>query len=419
MIHRTSKVENDVFLLGFEGGNLSVKAQPDAVTRDKLSAVMTSYVLGFRGKAGEKRDLLSENDGRPTSAFKPTAQAPEELDQALKRWIDQGIVKSFRHEGSDEVVLNSFKGADRRFRAAFFMVSSDQRLKEPLLRPGIDGYGRWTFELTSTQGFVQLFGEVPIRNLEQQLTAPGMLLKEIRRAEAADAKQIDSDETPLLGQRTLELPHHPVGGPLTTAGAMVGSTVGFPLGALLTEVKDRNPRFKPYVMTIEGGFLSVTPEAPLSSKQLGTAIQRIDFDERGPLGSDQTLTVTLSTGEKIVFRRTVFNFGYVDQALADLQRQALISGWEYVGARGQGLSANVVLHNLLGKHRKFMSSLNVWPSHDRPEKPYARWYVDGMQRLNFSIVTPEGWRQEFVEVPLKVPPIPRDVQLFAGVSTLD
>jgi hypothetical protein len=79
----------------------------------------------------------------------------------------------------------------------------------------------------------------------------------------------------------------------------------------------------------------------------------------------------------------------------------------------------VVLHNLLGKHRKFMSSLNTWPSDDRPERPHVRWYVDGMQRLNFSLVTPEGWRQEFVEVPLHVPPIPRDVEVLSGISSVD
>ncbi len=105
--------------------------------------------------------------------------------------------------------------------------------------------------------------------------------------------------------------------------------------------------------------------------------------------------------------------------MADLKDQAWISGWEYVGVRGQGLGSNIVLHNFLGKHRKFMSSLNTWPSSDRLTRPHVRWYVDGMQRLNFSVVTPEGWRQEFVEIPVKIPPIPRDVQLFTGVSKLD
>ena len=419
MIHRTSKFDEDIFLLGFEGGNLSIKARPGAVTRDKLSAVMTSYVIGIRGNAGERRDLLSENDGLPTSAFRPAAHAPEELEQALKGWVSNGTIKSFEPQGEDEVVLSGFKGADRRFRAGFFMVSSDQPLKEPLLQVGVDGYGRWTFEFLSTQGFVQLFGEVPMKVPEKPVESPDALLRELRLAEPNDMGHVPSAKTEMLGDRALPTPRRAQGGMLTEAGAMVGSTVGFPLGGLLTEVKDKNPRFKPYVLTIEGGFLAVTPELPLTPQQLRAIVQRVDIDERGPLGSDQTITVSLFGGERVVFRRTVVNFSYLDKALADLQRQALVSGWEYVGARGQGLASNAVLHNLFGKHRKFMSSLNVWPSHDRSEQPYVRWYVDGMQRLNFSMVTPEGWRQEFVEVPLRVTPIPRDVQLFSGVSTLD
>lgn len=420
MIHRTSQLDPEVFLLGFEGGNLSIKAAPGAVSPDKLAAVMTSYVIGLRGNAGERRDLLSENDGLETSVFKPSFHVPEELDLALSRWQAEGLLSSFERQGTDEVVLRGFKGRDRRFRAAFFIISTARRPLEPALELGVDGYGRWVFEMTSTQGFLQLFGEVPLTALTERATSPGAVLSRLTPASPAEAAEIPvvSGITP-LAQPLIAPPRTPRGGMLTRAGAMVGSTVGFPLGALLQRVQDASPRFQPYLLAIEGGFLVVTPVQPLTPGQVNAVIERVDVDERGPLGSDQTITVTLAGGAEVLFRRTALNYGYVDQALSVLQEQAWISGWEYVGARGQGLAANVVLHNLLGKHRKFMSSLNTWPSDDRPAEPYLRWYVDGMQRLNFSVVTAEGWRQEFVEVPITIPPIPRDVQLYTGVSRLD
>lgn len=419
MIHRTSKIDEEIFLLGFEGGNLAIKAVPGAVTRDKLSAVMTSYVIGIRGNASERRDLLSENDGLETSAFKPAIHVPEELDRALAEWKSAGLIKGYERQGSDEVVLRGFKGADRRFRAAFFMVSSDKPLKQAKLVPGVDGYGRWTFELMSTQGFVQLFGEVPFDPPKETARSPNDLLKRIKLAEPAETARIESSNVGLIAKPLAATPRKPRGGMLTEAGAMVGSAVGFPLGTMLHKVGDAKPKFQPYLLVVEGGFLTVTPASSIAPKQLNTLVRRVDIDERGPLGSDQTIEVTLVTGEKILFRRTTLNFAYTDRALADLKGQAWISGWEYVGVRGQGLGSNIMLHNFLGKHRKFMSSLNTWPSHDRPARPYVRWYVDGMQRLNFSVVTPEGWRQEFVEIPVKIPPIPRDVQLFTGVSKLD
>ena len=92
--------------------------------------------------------------------------------------------------------------------------------------------------------------------------------------------------------------------------------------------------------------------------------------------------------------------------------------WKYDGSRGRGLNANVLLQQFLGKHRKFMSSLSTWPTHERPVTPIVRFYVDGMQRLNFTFITRQGWRQEFVEVPLQVPPVPRDVELYSGVSSI-
>ncbi len=419
MLHPTSKVDPETLLLGFEGGNLSVKASPGAITPKKLSAVMTAYVFAFRGQAGEARDLLSENDGLETSQFKPAIHAPEELAAALNQWKERGLIQGFNREGPDEVILDGFKGAKRRFRAGFFMVSSDRNLSGPNLEIGSDRYGRWTLEFTSMQRFIQLFTEVPLSSLAQRATKPDDSLRHLKLAERTELENIKPSGALRIGEPLLAEPQTPRGGLLNEAGTSVGTTVGFPLGSILQRVPDRAPRFQPYIVAMEGGFLVVTPEIPLSEDLLAIPIERIDFDERGPLGSDQTLTVKLMTGKSVVFRRTILNFGYLDEALSDVERQGWFSGWEYVGARGQGLASNVVLHNFLGKHRKFMSSLNTWPSYDRPRRPYIRWYVDGMQRLNFSLVTPEGWRQEFVEIPVLIPPIPRDVELFSGISKLD
>lgn len=419
MIHRTSTQDEDIFLLGFEGGNLALKAQPGSVTRDKLSAVMTSYIIGVRGMAGERRDLLSENSGLETSAFKPAFHVPEELSGALDKWKEGKRISDYQWLSEDEILLQGYRGADRRFRSGLFMVSSSQRPKTMLLEEGVDGYGRWVIEATSSQGFVQLLGEVSESLPSNLASSPREVFQHLRLAEESEIRSLTEASAIPIGEPLLAPPLKPSGGAVTQAGGMVAGTVGFPLGAILQKVADEQPRFQPYILALEGGFLVVTPEQELGREQLAAPIERVDIDERGPLGSDQTIVVSLQGAEEVTFRRTILNFGYLDKALSDVQRQALISGWEYVGARGRGLASNAVLHNFLGKHRKFMSSLNTWPSDDRPERPYIRWYVDGMQRLNFSLVTPEGWRQEFVEVPLRVPPIPRDVQLFSGISKLD
>lgn len=420
MIHRTSKPNPDIFLLGFEGGNLSIKAMPEAVTKDKLSAVMTSYVIAVRGNSGEKIDLLSENDKIATSHFKPSIHCPEELEAALAEWKTKGVITGFKREGDDELLLEGFKGGSRRFRAAFFIVSSDRTPTKPFLETGVDGHGRWIFEMTSTQRFVQLFTEVaPAANFKKRASSPDDLTTGLKLAMEQDLKELKGHDIPQIGQKVIPLRSAPRGGLLNEAGTMVGATVGVPLGSILIKVAEKEPKFQPYIMTFEGGFLVVTPEKQLTDELLKGIVSRIDFDERGPLGSDQTLSVELTSGKVVTFRRTILNFSYLDKALEDVKRQAWVSGWEFVGARGQGLAANVVLHNFLGKHRKFMSSLNTWPSNDRPNRPYIRWYVDGMQRLNFSLVTPEGWRQEFVEVPIRVPPIPRDIELFSGQHKLD
>lgn len=416
MIHRTSSTDPDVFLIGFEGGNLSVRPEPGAVSREKLSAIMTSYVLGVRGAQSERRDLLSENDGRETSVFKPTIHAPEELEAALKAWVSKGQITGYRFVGADEIVLTGMKGKDRRFRASFFLVSSDKKLNQASIELVVDRFGRYALETISTQQFRQVLSEVPLNGSE----AKGGVLANVDRVPEADIAAITPSENTFIGKPLIDSPVKPRGGLLNAVGASVGTVVGQPLGRLLYEVDaKKSVTYKPYVFTLEGGFLVVTPEQPLSADLVKKTVERVDFDERGPLGADQTLTVSLADGAKVVFRRTVLQAGYLDQALKGIKDQGWISGWEYSGARGQGLEANLVVYNFLGKNRKFMSSLNTWPSTDFAGQPKLQWYVDGMQRLNFSLVTPEGWRQEFVEVPIAIPPVPRDVKLYSGLSKID
>jgi len=384
MLHRTSSTDPDLFLMGMEGGNLSLKALPGAVDPEKISAVMTSWVMAIRGTDSAQRDILVENDGVETSFFKPAIHAPEELEIALEEWKKDGRIASFHRISDEELVVEDWDGSDRTFRAGMFLVASDRDMDGPELVGGVDAVGRYTLEFLSTQRFLQLLTEV----------RPDL------------ASQPPSRE--------------PTGGILTAGGASVGRTVGVPLGELLKKVEhDKRPDFQPYLLSVEGGFFVVTPEVELSDEQLASKVERMDIDLRGPLTSDQTITLDLENGETVLFRRTVLNFDELDQALAVLEAQGLISDWTYDGARGRGLNANVVISHFMGKHRKFMSSLCTWPNEQKPETPTVRFYVDGMQRLNFSFIDSNGWRQEFVEVPLQVPPVPRDVELYSGIHTLD
>ena len=401
MLHRTSSIDPNLFLMGMEGGNLSLLALPGAVDPEKVSAVMTSWVLAVRGGTSDRRDILVENDGVGSSFFKPAIHAPEELDAALDVWKQKGIIRSYQRVNYEEVVLRGWNGADRLLRAGMFLVSSDRHIEGPQLVGGVDAAGRLTLEFHSTQSFMQQLTEVPSSGRRAAAGQP-----------ARRARSPRSPGTLLAGGSK------PRGGILTEGGTSVGNTVGMPLASILQEVKQPRPDFQPYVMAIEGGFLVVTPEKALTREQLQAKIARVDLDLRGPLTSCQTILVTLQDGSKLIFRRTVLNFSELDEALAQLRTQGLLLDWKYEGARGRGLNANVVLTNFLGKHRKFMSSLCTWPNEQRPKQPSVRFYVDGMQRLNFTFITRNGWRQEFVEVPLQIPPVPRDVDLYSGVSEL-
>lgn len=384
MLHRTSSQDPNLFLMGMEGGNLSLKALPGAVDAEKVSAVMTSWVMAIRGEDSTRRDVLVENDGVGTSHFRIGIHAPEELVAGLESWKAKGLIKGFERLSDDELLLQGWNGADRRLRAGMFLVAYDADMREPKLEAGIDALGRHTLEFTSTQRFIQLLSEV--------------------------GPQFDN-----------AVPNRqPEGGILTVGGASVGRTVGVPLAELLAKVEQKQrPDFQPYTLSVEGGFFVVTPEVELTAAQLKQKVARLDIDLRGPLTSDQTILVTLTDNSQVSLRRTILNFDQLDEALAQLDAQGLVDGWTYDGARGRGLNANVVLEQFMGKHRKFMSSLCTWPSEQKPTHPTVRFYVDGMQRLNFSFIDRDGWRQEFVEVPLQVPPVPRDVELYSGISQLD
>lgn len=383
MLHRTSSNDPNRLLMGMEGGNLSLQALPGAIDKPKLSAVMTSWVLNIADR-GRKREILVENNGLESSLFVPGIHAPEELEIALGRWVQSGQIKGFAILDHEHVRLNGWDGRDRTLRAGLFLVANDRTSQAPMIVAGRDAYGAYTIDFFTTQAFVQQLVEI-----------------------------VDPVEGRQRGA--------PVGGILTAGGTTTGNLLGRPLSEVLRAVPQANAPVQPHVLMVEGGFMIVTPETPLTEIDWRSAVERIYLDLRGPLTSDQTITISLSapTGRQLVFRRTVLDFNQLDEALDALRTMGMISGWEYEGSRGRGLFANVVLKDFLGKHRKFMSSLSTWPTDEKLGRPVVRLYVDGMQRLNFGLLTRDGWRQEFVEVPLRIPPVPRDTALFSGRSSLD
>lgn len=380
MLHRTSSKEPNRLLMGMEGGNLSLHALPGSIDKPKISAVMTSWVLNITD-AGRRREVLVENNGLESSLFHVGIHAPEELALALEMWRASGKIRAYRFLGNDEVVLEGWGEKDRRLRAGMFLIANEKGIKEPTIIQGKDRYGANTVDFFSTQGFVQQLVEV---------IEPGKAISD-----------------------------SPEGGLLTNAGTTVGNNVGKRLSDSLIAVPQSAAPVTPYILILEGGFLVVTPEAPLRASQLESRVSRIYLDLRGPLTSDQTILMDIESGDRILFRRTVLDFGQLDEALNTLRAMGMIEKWDYEGSRGRGLYANVVLYNFLGKHRRFMSSLSVWPTDERQKDPVVRFYVDGMQRLNFAFMNRDGWRQEFVEVPLRVPPVPRDVALYTGRSSLE
>jgi len=383
MLHRTSSIDPNRLLMGMEGGNLSLQAIDDAISTEKLSAVMTSWVLSLGGGNGDQRKILVENNGVDSSLFTPAIHAPEELDLALREWKSKGKIGAFEFLDHEHLRIIDFEGQDRTFRAGLFLVANDRNIDDPSIIAGNDAYGAKTLDFYSTQEFVQQLVEIG-------------------------------------GQDFSAKPSHiPSGGILTRGGTTTSSLFGKPLSDWLREVPQTSSPVQPYVMYIEGGYFIVTPKTPLDRSDLLSQVSSVYIDLRGPLTSDQTITFITSKRKEIVFRRTALNFDQTARALKDLKSMGLISGWDFDGARGRGIFANIILYDFMGKNRKFMSSLAVWPTDEKPERPITRFYVDGMQRLNFTSMTIDGWRQEFVEVPMRIPPVPRDIALYSGQSELE
>jgi hypothetical protein len=383
LLRRSSHADPEVFIMGVEGANLAVRAMPGALDPRKASAIMTAWVLAVRGEGSGGRDIMIENDGLEPSFFKPAIHAPEELEAALDEWKAKHLIEGYRRLGAEELRLSGWNGADRVLRAGLFLVPSERGLRRPELVAGHDLTGRRAIDFCSSQGYCQQLVELP---------AGGW---------SPPAQSIP-----------------PTGGILTARGASVGNTVGAPLGTLLTKIDQPSPNVQPYLLSVEGGFFVVTPEA-LSESQLRARVARVEFDLRGPLTSNQTIVVSLDQGDAVTLRRTVLNFSELDSALGFFRSFGLVQGWRYEGRRGRGVDSDVVLHQFLGKQRRFMSSLAAWPHEDHPRRPLIRLSVDGVQRLGFTFLDSSGWRQEFVEVPLRVPPVPRDVELQPGVYRLN
>lgn len=382
LLFRAADGNTDLFLLGMEGGILSLQATPGATEPGKAAAVMTATTLSIRGAGGSQREVVLENDGTATSVFKPAIQEPAELTSLLNTWVTQKKISGFEQISPDELLLKDWNGRDRLLRAGMFVVASPGYANKPGIEPGQDKSNRMTLDFQSSRGLRQQLAEVDAASKTN-----------VRPAPAA------------------RLPFR--------ASSSVGNTVGATLQSLLTPMKPSAGRPQPFLLAIEGGHLVVTPEAKLGPKQLSARVARVDIDLRGPLTSDQTITISLDTREQLVFRRTVLDFDALDRALASIRGEGFIQDWKYEGSRGRGLSANVVLQGFFGKHRKFMSSIVAWQPDEKPGQPLVRFYDDDMQRLNFALVTPGGWRQEFVEVPLGVPPVPRDVELHSAGSRVE
>lgn len=380
MLHHTSSNNPNLLLMGMEGGNLSLAAMPGAIDKAKISSVMTSWVLKM-GKE-ERTQVLVENNGIESSLFTNCIHAPEELITCLEKWKLSRKITDYQVLDNDKVLIKGWDGKDRLLKGGLFLVANDRFVNGPAIEEGVDVYGAKAIDFYSTQMFVQQLVEI------------------------LDTK------TPLKNNVT------PQGGILTKAGATVGNYFGASLQHFLIQVPQVSSPVQPYILKTEGGFMTVTPEAQGLKDLDKIKVNGFYIDLRGPLTSDQTINVITENHGDIVFRRTIINFDELNAALNSLKTMGLISGWDFEGVRGQGLFANVIVYDFLGKNRKFMSSLCVWPTDEKVEHPVVRFYVDGMQRLNFGFLTKGGWRQEFVEVPLRIPPVPRDIDLYSGQSTL-
>lgn len=206
----------------------------------------------------------------------------------------------------------------------------------------------------------------------------------------------------------------PVGGLLTTAGALTAYLEFLPLGSILFRPSRNEPQS--LLMNLEGGFIAVAPEKPLRSEHLLSRVRGLDLHFDGVLTSDQIFLIHLPMGDRVVFRRTILAPDQLRQALGEMVQQGVISKFEIVGTAGQGIGANFIVDNLRGKRRKFMSGLLVSPTPVVPNRPTLTAAIDIFNRLNFDFTTTFGFRQQFVEVPLEVPAEPKACNPNSSVS---
>ena len=319
---------------------------------------MTSCVLQIQP---DKTNVLVENNGLQSSIFTTSIHSPEELLACLEKWRATKKIGAYRILEHDRVLIKAWDGKDRIFKAGLFLVANDRFTTCPSLEEGSDAYGAKTIDFYSKQFCVQQL----VENVENNSSNKKRVFRKVL------PKQVQQSE--LFWQSS---------------------------ESFLTKIEQINSPVQPYVLKIEGGFMAVTPESQNLTDFDKIRINGFYLDLRGPLTSDQTITLLSSDSNEIVFRRTVLDFDELNSALNSLKTMGLISGWDFDGTRGQGLFANVIVYNFLGKNRKFMSSLCIWPTDEKIEQSVIRFYVDGMQRLNFGFVTKTGWRQEFVEVPI-------------------
>lgn len=369
-LERTGDGPDAPLLLNLESGLLGVQPAAGATDPAKISTVLTGAVVAIRGPGSSRRDVALEHNASDPSQYASALHAPDEFERLLGEWRRGGRIAGFRRLAPDRWELQGWEGADRTLRAGFFAMATAPEAK---LEAGTDITGRRAIDYTSSLGVVQQLVE----------EAPG----------------------PARRKKT------PKGGRLTTAGATAGGTVGVPLADLLIPGPSAARDFPASILAVEGGFLAVTPAAPPGAADLNAPVERIDIDLRGPLTLQQTVSAGLAGGKSVVFRRTVLDPAGLDLALGSLESLGLLEGWRYEGVRGRGLGANVVFDAFLGRRRMFMSSLFLRRLAAPPARPRVRFYVDHLHRLAFTHESAAGWAQEFVEIPVRVPPVPRDVVL--------
>ncbi len=369
-LERAGDSGEDPLVLNMEAGLLAVQPAGGATDPVKISSVLTGAVVAIRGERGRDRDVALEHNASEPTRYAAAVLYPREFERQLDGWRARGTIKGFRKTAADTYELLGWDDADRVVTCGLFAMSA---APGPLLEVGTDVTGRRALDFTSSRGVVQ--------QLVEKSTGP------VRRKKA------------------------PRGGPLTAAGATSGGTIGVPLADLLEPAGPVVRDFSASVLHVEGGLLAVTPARPVTASDRARIVERVEIDLRGPLTLHQSIRAGLAGGETVLFRRTVADPAGLDEALGAVVSLGWLDGWRYEGVRGRGLGANVVFDTFLGRRRTFMSSLFVRRLAPAPARSSVRFYVDHLHRLAFTHESAAGWAQEFVEIPVRVPPVPRDVVL--------